>query len=287
MKKLLIGILLIAMLTPSALADTVIIDVDMSGDADVTIDNHGDGEFILIYNGRDILQELLDAQKSINDFQKTIIYHSTQQQFYETQQQLNELSYELGEINEYLFNLTEDLDGLLGDLYRRLAFTMHAIGINPGTSSVAQELIAGNATVAEYIDDLLDRVSTLELIIDEMGYSINALYQQDIELSDQISALTTQQGDILQVITTLSQRLEDGEGKIETLETELSKLQLTYDDLHIFNGALAEDNQALEQRIAELEEDAGLMVIQLWGLILAFGLIAVCLASQGLLKLKA
>jgi len=286
MRKLLIGILLMAMLIPSALADIVTIDVDMNGDADVTIENYGDGEFILIYNGRDILQELLDAQKSITDFQKLVIYQSTQQQFYETQLQFNEISLELGEINDYLLRLTEDLNGVLGDIYAKLTFTMHVIGINPGASSVAEALISGNVTVADYLDDLLTRVGVLEVGISEVSYLIAALDEIDGALSDQITALTVQQGNILEVIVTLNQRLDESEGKIQSLEEQFGQLQLSYDDLHIFNGVLADDNHALEQRIVSLEEDADIMVLFLCLSASVIGVIAIALASQGLLKFR-
>uniref|UniRef100_A0A6M3LTV1 Uncharacterized protein n=1 Tax=viral metagenome TaxID=1070528 RepID=A0A6M3LTV1_9ZZZZ len=167
-------VLLLVMTVPFGLADTVTIDVDMDGDAYVNIQNDN-GTFSLIYNGRDILAELEHAQKSVNDIEKTLIY-------WYGLKEAGKLEDHLLIVEEQLNNLTRDLNIILDGLYRNLGFTMHAIGINPGATSVAIQMIAGNATVAEYIDDML-------VDLDDILIDLNATDQEFASIQSQIEEI--------------------------------------------------------------------------------------------------
>lgn len=144
-------VLLLIMIIPPAMADTVTIDLKMDGDAYVNIQNDN-GTFSIIYNGRDILGELEAAQKHISDMEKTFIYWAGQRANHDQ---------DLLVIEEQLSNLTRDLNVVLGELYGNLGFTMHIVGVNPGNTTVSIQLIAGNMTIADYIEDILVEVDDI------------------------------------------------------------------------------------------------------------------------------
>lgn len=145
--------LLLIMTIPFAMADTVTINVTTDGATDVNVQSNN-GTFSVVYNGRDILGELEAARKSVNDIEKTLIYWGTLTQ-------VNEVEQHVLVVEEQLNNLTRDLNSVLNELYGNLGFTMRVVGINPGNSTVAMQLIASNMTVADYLDDILTDVDVI------------------------------------------------------------------------------------------------------------------------------
>ena len=145
--------LLLIMTIPFAMADTVTINVSTSGDAEVNVQSNN-GTFSVVYNGRNILGELEAARKSVNDIEKTLIYWGTLTQ-------VNEVERHVLVVEEQLNNLTRDLNSILNELYGNLGFTMQVVGINPGNTTVAMQLITGNMTVADYLDDILTDVDVI------------------------------------------------------------------------------------------------------------------------------
>jgi len=163
--------LLLIMTIPFAMADTVTINVSTSGNADVNVQSNN-GTFSVVYNGRDILGELEAARKSVNDIEKTLIYWGTLTQ-------VNEVEQHVLVVEEQLNNLTRDLNSILNELYGNLAFTMHVVGINPGNSTVAIQLITGNMTVADYVEDIL-------VDVDVILVDLNATEQDLASIQSQI-----------------------------------------------------------------------------------------------------
>lgn len=146
--------LLLIMIIPFAMADTVTINVSTDGDAEVNVQSNN-GTFSVVYNGRDILGELEAAQKHISDMEKTFIYWAGKRATHDQ---------DLLVIEEQLNSLTRDLNVVIGELYGNLGFTMHIVGVNPGNTTVSIQLIADNMTLADYIEDILINVD--DILID-------------------------------------------------------------------------------------------------------------------------
>lgn len=165
-------VLLLLMTIPLfAMADTVTINVSTSGDAEVNVQSNN-GTFSVVYNGRDILGELERAQKSVNDIRLTMVYWNGLTQAAEVEKHVDF-------VEEQLNNLTRDMNIVLNELYGNLGFTMHVVGINPGNSTVAMQLIAGNMTVADYVEDIL-------VDVDVILVDLNATDQQLASLQSQL-----------------------------------------------------------------------------------------------------
>jgi len=163
-------VLLLLMAIPSAMADTVTINVTTSGATDVNVQSNN-GTFSVVYNGRDILGELERAQQSVNDLRLTMVYWKGLTQAAEVEKHVDF-------VEEQLNNLTRDMNTVLNDLYGNLGFTMHVVGINPGNSTVAMQLIAGNRTVADYVEDILVDVDVILVDLNTTDQQLASIQSQ-------------------------------------------------------------------------------------------------------------
>ena len=138
-----------------AFADEVYINVDMDGDAYVTIENT-DGDLTVIYNGRDILAELEAYYKELLNLQSQIAY-------LQGLANLGDLQGDFTELYLQVSLLIEDLEEILKDLYGNLGFLAHVIGINPGNNSaIVEVLLSGNATIVDYLDQAFTSIYGLD-----------------------------------------------------------------------------------------------------------------------------
>lgn len=233
-------ILLLILTIPAAMADTVNIKIDMDGNANVHIQNDN-GTFSIVYNGRDILGELEAAKKSINDMEKTFIYWAGQRKAHEQ---------DILIVEEQLNNLTRDLNIVLGDLYGNLGYTMHVVGINQGNSSVAIQLIAGNATVAEYIDDIMYDVDSLSFSLGDLQLNVTEgreLMEENTFTIDKISNKIT-------ILTSvLDDTIEDMEANFVNQLTEHVATLQTADES--FDRRISEEIEIKDTQIEQLESE--------------------------------
>ncbi len=168
-----------------AFADEVYINVDMDGDAYVTIENT-DGDLTVIYNGRDILAELEAYYKELLNLQSQIAY-------LQGLANLGDLQGDFTELYLQVSLLIEDLEEILKDLYGNLGFLAHVIGINPGNNSaIVEVLLSGNATIVDYLDQAFTSIYGLDgalnytntELVNFQDYTQTQLNTAYLELSD-------------------------------------------------------------------------------------------------------
>jgi len=234
-------LLLLLMAVPSAMADTVTINVTTSGATDVNVQSNN-GTFSVIYNGRNILGELERAQKSVNDIRLTMVYWNGLTQAAEVEKHVDF-------VEEQLNNLTRDMNIVLNELYRNLGFTMHVVGINPGNSTVAMQLITGNMTVADYVEDIL-------VDVDVILVDLNATDQQLASLQSQLYTIY----DAMMMHDTL---IMNGRSSVRqlnaTFNTEMSDL-IERDEA--FDLKLTTEIERKDEQIQRLDEQIELLEIE-------------------------
>ena len=120
-------------------ADEVHININMDGDAYVTVENNN-GTFAVWYNGRDILEEIEDQYDTISDLQAVIAALAARED-------IDDVKEELDEVNQQFGVLVNDLDNVFDDLYHTMGFLLHVTGVNPGNTTVGAMLQSGNVTM--------------------------------------------------------------------------------------------------------------------------------------------
>jgi len=200
------SLFMLAFLAP-ARAD-IDITVTTEGDVDLNVSTNGDGAMLSVdYNGRDLLNEIEQQIKTIENLRTVIVYYAAKNDVEDLQNEIEELDAELEK-------LVGELNHVFNDLYAKVNSQAHVIGINPGNSTVAVTLIAGNKTVADFIQENIDDIR----LIDARSYLIaHRLKVLDDDIGNELRSIES-------TLQTLEENLNNTAIKTWTLDIEVEDL---------------------------------------------------------------
>jgi len=204
-----------------ARADELSINVDMQGNANITITNDN-GTITIIYNGLDILY-LMSS--------KTEYYY----------------------LKSQLLGLMSDLDLIFKDVYGKLNFIAYVTGVNSNdNSTIALTLKAGNATLVDFVNQLFGITETQSAEIanmtiqiqsyeDETSNRMDYLWQQilsdreyfESQIQSLNAGLVSLNNNMNTAFNSTQNRIDLATQQIESLHTLLNLVVLVFGVLNI------------------------------------------------------
>jgi len=137
----------------------------------------------------------------------------------ETQNEVHSVKAELQKTNERIDNLVEKLDLTFNDLYGKVYFLAHVTGVyGGGNSTVTLMVRSGNATLADFID-----------------YLLNVTERQGIQIVDLSLRVENQMEYFNSRIEELTRQVKMLDEKVSSLTAEIESLKWQF---NIFNASL-------------------------------------------------
>lgn len=244
--------------TATARAD-LNVTVLTTDDIDLDLTTFGEGALLSVeYNGRDLLQEIEDYLKTISDLRSIIVSLAMRNDIEELEDQLVDLEYGLDK-------LINELNLILNDLYSKIVNHAHIIGINPLNTTVALNLISGNMTIVDYIDDILIDLNATDQEFTSIQLQFENIYagmmvhdtvimgtrstlrEINTTLSDAIVDLERVRADILGVIAEVEFQLTESDahlqGQIDVHDRDLQELR---DEISSLQDQIIKEGKARE-----------------------------------------
>ena len=244
--------------TATARAD-LNVTVLTTDDIDLDLTTFGEGALLSVeYNGRDLLQEIEDYLKTISDLRSIIVSLAMRNDIEELEDQLVDLEYGLDK-------LINELNLILNDLYSKIVNHAHIIGINPLNTTVALNLISGNMTIVDYLDDILIDLNATDQEFTSIQLQFENIYagmmvhdtvimgtrstlrEINTTLSDAIVDLERVSADILGVIAEVEFQLTESDAKLQDqIDVHDRDLQELRDETSSLQDQIIKERKARE-----------------------------------------
>lgn len=246
---------------PAAADVNIVIDVD--GDVNLGLVTLGNGTLLSIdYNGRDLLAEIAAKIKTIEQLRTVIVSLAMRND-------VADLEDELAQLESELQKLVDELNLVLNDLYYKLGVQAHVIGINPGNTTVALTLISGNATIADYLDDILIDLNATDQELVSIRLQFENIYA-GMMVHDTVIMGTRNM--VRETNTTLNAQIK---GVIDSFNTALDDIWAADMELKSQIDLQGMDVEELRQKVSQVHQELMTERVNRNNLTIMFGLYSV------------